>query len=120
MKILNWIKKVLGIKYNISKYQSWDRSAEDDEYDEIKDAHFEEIFGKITFGSFPSKDWSKFLPLKEIQAFGDCVSFSRTNCAEIKAREEEVFDENGNEFNFLEFFLGECSCVAHGLILLLI
>ena len=103
MKILNWIKKVLGIK--TLPFQSWDRSAEDDEYDEIKDAHFEEIFGKITFGSFPSKDWSKFLPLKEIQAFGDCIPFSRNNCAETKAKKEGVADDEGNEFNFSDLDL---------------
>ncbi len=103
MKILDFIKIILGFRKKLPN--SWNREIEDDEYDELKDAHFEEIFGEAKFGIIPSKDWSKFLPLKEIQGFGDCVSFSRTNCAETKAREEGVVDDNGNEFNFSDLDL---------------
>ena len=71
------------------------------------DAYYDEVFGgeMIEFGKAPSRDWRPLRPKKEIQAWGDCVSFSRNNGAEIKAKEKDVFGDDGKELNFSDLDL---------------
>lgn len=72
------------------------------------DAILEQIFGAVSEFALkgkPSRDWRDDYPLHEIQSFGDCVSFSRTNCAETKANADGVVDEEGNQFNFADLDL---------------
>ncbi|MAH44115.1 hypothetical protein CL614_10440 [archaeon] len=69
------------------------------------DAFDDEVFGSMEFGSRPSKDWRKFRPVHEIQSYGDCVSFSRLNCAESQAKIDGVTDDNGEELNFSDLYL---------------
>lgn len=69
------------------------------------DAFDDEIFGSQNFGDKPSKDWRPFRPLHEIQSYGDCVSFSRLNCAETKAKVQGVVDEDKQELNFSDLDL---------------
>lgn len=73
------------------------------------DIHFENIEpilgGDVLFAGDASFDWRPFLPEHEIQAHGDCVSFSRNNCAEIKANSLGAVDPDGDEFNFADLWL---------------
>lgn len=101
-KIINWIKKFF-IKDNLP-VDSWDIVKEKEGLSKT-DAIYREIFGGM-FGSGASKDWRQSLPdAHSIQAHGDCVSFSRNNVAEINAKEKDIKDEDGDEFNFSDLDL---------------
>jgi hypothetical protein len=69
------------------------------------DAFDDDVFGSVEFGSSPSKDFRQYRPKHEIQSYGDCVSFSRLNVAESKARMEGVTNEDGEEVNFSDLEL---------------
>lgn len=77
----------------------------------VKDALYEEVFGAELgdvkqFAGKPSYDWRQFEPILELQGdSSDCVSFSRTNAAEMKAKKEGVFDDEGQELNFSDLDL---------------
>lgn len=77
----------------------------------VKDALYGEVFGATPenvkkFAGKPSYDWRAFEPKLELQGgSSDCVSFSRTNCAEIKAKKEGVLDDEGQELNFSDLDL---------------
>ncbi len=94
-KLLNWIKR-LFLQKNFPD-GSWDY--ENEVIDE-KDAIYEEVFGSINFGGSASRDWRKDSPSLEIQSYGDCVSFSRTNSAETKSKSEGAKDPDGDDWNF--------------------
>jgi len=102
---MDFIRLFKNLFFKKELLNSWDIDAENEEYDEVKDAHFEEIFGSEEFGNTPSKNWKEWLPIKEIQGGAHCVSFSRNNCAEIMARHEEVVDDDDEEVNFSDLDL---------------
>lgn len=81
---------------------TWDRASEvvDD-----MDAQFETVFGSQDYSGKPSRDWRGLYPKHEIQKWGDCVTFSRNNCAEVKAKEKGVVDDYGEEMNFSDLYL---------------
>lgn len=76
-----------------------------------KDALYHEVFGATDesvkkFAGKASYDWRAFEPKLELQGgSSDCVSFSRTNCAEVKAKKEGVTDDEGKELNFSDLDL---------------
>ena len=65
----------------------------------------DEVFGSRNFGSEPSKDWRQYRPVAELQSFGDCVTFSRLNCAETIAKIKGITDDDGKELNFSDLWL---------------
>ena len=100
MNIIDWLKSLF--KKSRPLPNSWD--VDNEKIDE-KDAIFDTIFGAIEFGGASSKDWRGFMPTYEQQGFGDCVSFSRTNCAESKSIIEGSLDPDGNQWNFSDLDL---------------
>ncbi|MFA5014821.1 MAG: C1 family peptidase [Actinomycetota bacterium] len=84
--------------------QNWDIEKERREISEL-DARIGDIFGVADLVGQASVDWRPSLSKLEIQAFGDCVTFSRLNCAEIKAKYSGVLDDDGNEINFSDLWL---------------
>lgn len=69
------------------------------------DAWHDEIFGAVDLGTSPSKDHRQFYPTKEIQSYGDCLSFSYTNVLETICREKNILDDDGNEVNLADLHL---------------
>lgn len=94
--MIKWLINLFRRKYKMPD-GSWDFFSEKI-YD--TDAIYEDIFGSIDFGGKASKDWRPYAPKLEIQSFGDCVSFSRTSCAEIKAKYKGAKDPDGDDWNF--------------------
>ena len=76
---------------------------------EIADALYGEVFGgeiaeeELIGGA--SFDWREFMIEFELQAYGDCVSFSRNNCAELVAKRFGIKDDEGQEINFSDLDL---------------
>lgn len=99
--MFEWLKKLLFREKIVLPPSTWDF-----ENEEIKpeDAVYGMVFGEVDFSGKPSRDWSAFLPTHEIQSWGDCVTFSRLNCAETKAIEDGV-TINGKEVNFSDLYL---------------
>ncbi len=70
-----------------------------------KDAHFEEVFGTVDFGSASSTDYRPWYPTKEIQSYGDCLTFSCLNTLEIICNRLMLTDDDGRELNLSEIDL---------------
>ena len=96
---MNWIKRLL-LKFKPLP-QSWNINEE--RVDE-KDAWFDDVFGSAEFAG-ATRDWRKHAPKHEVQRWGDCVSFSRNNCAEIMSVED------GDEFNFSDLYSDYCHII---------
>lgn len=78
-------------------------------FQSITDALYDEVFGAEIdpkkWAGRPSFDWRKFEPKYEGQNWGDCVSFSRLNVSESKAKRLGILDDEGQELNFADLYL---------------
>lgn len=93
---MNWLKQIyyryLAKKFDLPNSVIIEEPGEDD-------AHYEAIF-TIGAEKSESKNWAEFRPEYERQGYtGDCVSFSRLNCAEF------VANKDGQELNLSDLHL---------------
>lgn len=71
----------------------------------VADAWCDEIFGSVDLAGAPSKDYRSFYPTKEIQSYGDCLTFSFTNIIEMICKMRGITDDDGKELNLSDIHL---------------